>query len=86
MGKEVKPIYNVVEVRADAENYLLYLVFGNGERKVHDCKRYFEFEVFAALKDPEFFKTAHVAKGTVVWTDDIDLSPITLYERSEPVR
>ncbi len=34
-----------------------------------------------ALKEPGFFMRAHVAHGTVAWSDDIDLSPDTLYLR-----
>jgi hypothetical protein len=29
---------------------------------------------------------AHIAYGTVVWNDEIDLSPDTLYLRGRPLR
>ena len=35
--------------------------------------------VFAALKDPEVFKQAHVEYGTVTWPGEIDLAPDAMY-------
>ena len=33
--------------------------------------------------EPGLFMRAHVAHGTVVWTEEIDLSPDTLYLRGQ---
>jgi Protein of unknown function (DUF2442) len=39
--------------------------------------------VFAALRDPEQFRSVRVdpQAGTIVWSDDLDIAPETLYER-----
>ena len=60
------------------ENYLLQLVFTNGEEGVFDVKPWLDKGVFKELKDTELFKNAHVILGTVSWNNEIDLSPDTL--------
>ena len=60
-------------------DYCLEAVFESGEVRWFDMKPYLGFPAFAALKKDGLFMRAHVACGTVVWNDDIDLSPDTLY-------
>jgi Protein of unknown function (DUF2442) len=45
-------------------------------------KPYLDKGVFKALRDEFFFRKAHVCWGTVVWDDDVDMSPDTLYLES----
>ena len=44
------------------------------------------FPAFSALTEQNLFMKAHIEYGTVVWNDEIDLSPDTLYLRSRPFR
>ena len=37
--------------------------------------------VFRAFADIELFKRFHIEYGTVVWTDQIDIAPESLYRR-----
>ncbi len=36
--------------------------------------------VFAALRDPQAFATAHLADGAVTWQGGLDLAPDAMYE------
>ena len=63
----------------------LDLEFANGERRRFEMGNYLHYPAFSALQDPALFQRAHVEHGTVVWTDEIDLSPDTLYLRGQSV-
>jgi len=41
--------------------------------------------LFKALNEIDLFNNSHVAWGTVVWNEDLDNSPDTLYLDSKPV-
>jgi len=66
-----------------ANDYLLVLTFTNAEQKVFDMKPYLNKGVFKALQNEDLFKKAYVNWGTVVWNDDLDMSPDTLYLESK---
>ena len=42
-------------------------------------KPYLHYPAFSPLTENGLFMRAHVANGTVVWNEEIDLSPDTLY-------
>ena len=65
------------------ENFILFLEFENGEKGEFDCKTLFDKKPFHVLKDENFFKQAKNAFGTVVWSDEIDIAPETLYINSK---
>ena len=67
------------------DNYILHLIFENQEEKEFDCKPLLDWKVYEPLKDIEFFKKAHVEYGTVVWNDNIDIAPESLYLESKKV-
>lgn len=67
------------------DNYELLLTFNNGEKRVFNAKQLLDTKAFAPLKNIAFFKSVKVAFGTVVWPQDIDYCPDTLYEQSIPV-
>ena len=66
--------------------YCFMAEFANGERRLFDMKPYLHYPAFAPLSDPALFQKAHVAYGTVVWNDDIDLSPDTLYLKGQAIQ
>ena len=68
----------IAAVKAVAD-YELIITFTNAEQKVFDMKPYLDKGVFKALQDKELFKKAYVNWGTVVWNEDLDMSPDTLY-------
>jgi hypothetical protein len=61
------------------EDFRLKLTFTNNEVKEFDMKPYLSYPVYNPLNDVSFFKQAKVMQGTVVWNDEIDMSPDTLY-------
>lgn len=64
-------------------DYCLEAEFATGERRWFDMKPYLHYPAFAPLLEEGLFKKAHVAYGVVAWTEEIDLSPDTLYLRGE---
>lgn len=73
---------DVIQVRP-LPNYTLEAQFATGEWRRFDMHSYLQYPAFSALQDQSLFQRAHVQYGTVVWTDDIDLSPDTLYLRGQ---
>jgi hypothetical protein len=64
-------------------DYSIVAEFETGEVRRFDMRPLLDFPAYAALKESGMFMRAHVGNGTVVWNDDIDLSPDTLYFRGE---
>jgi hypothetical protein len=67
--KSVKPL----------DNYLLHLTFENDEQRYFDMKPLLETGVFRTLKDPEIFRTVKVAFDSIMWSNEVDIAPETLY-------
>lgn len=75
---------DVVQVKA-LQDYILDAVFSDGARRRFDMKPYLSYPAFSPLVEANCFQKAHVENGTVVWTEEIDLSPDTLYLRGVPL-
>lgn len=73
--------YQINQVRPNSD-YTLTLFFENGETRRFDMNPYLNKGVFKKLKSWEQFREARVALGTVVWPDDLDMAPETLYAES----
>ena len=65
-------------------DHVLLVVFNNDERRLFDVKPYITGSWFGKLSDEGFFKTVHIAGGTVEWADGQDIAPHELYELSIP--
>jgi hypothetical protein len=74
-------LLDVVSVQA-TQDYRLYLVFENGEKKVFDMAPLMDKRPFVRLKNSPLFLAARVDYGTVCWPGNIDIAPETLYDRS----
>lgn len=74
---------DVVRVTTSPD-YCIVAEFESGETRQLDMRPFLSFPAFEALRDLAFFMKAHVAHGTVVWTDEIDISPDTIYLRGLP--
>jgi len=62
-----------------SEGYKLKLEFTNDEHGVYDCVHLLDFGVFRELRDKNYFGKASVLDGTVVWPNEQDICPDTLY-------
>lgn len=63
----------------------LLVTFNNQEQRIFDVTAYLDFPVFQILRDSSFFRKVHIAHGTLVWSDDVDFCPDTVYLKSVPV-
>lgn len=64
------------------DNHLLELKFNTGEMRLFVATPYLEKGVFKKLKNKALFNQAYVVFDTVCWPGNLDISPITLYDRS----
>jgi hypothetical protein len=75
----VRPLLpRVAQVEA-LEDFVLRIEFKDGLIKLFDVKPYLGLPAFRRLREGMLFFKAHVSHGTVVWDDQLDLSPDTLY-------
>jgi hypothetical protein len=71
--KEVKP----------CPDYILSIVFENGERGNLDIKPILNFGLFKEIKDPQKFNQVRVSFDTVEWSCGVDLDPEYVYKKCE---
>lgn len=66
--------------------YILRLTFADGSRGTVDARAWVEEStgIFAELQDPAVFAqvTVDPEAGTIVWPNDADVDPDTLYEEA----
>lgn len=74
---------DVIQVVASPD-YFIVAEFATGEMRRFDMRPYLDFPAYAELREKSMFLRAHVEHGTVVWSEDIDLSPDLLYMRGLP--
>ena len=61
-------------------DYKLNLHFADGSSGTVDFSKYIEEgTIFAKLKDIDAFKSFGIKFGTIVWGEDLDIAPETLY-------
>jgi hypothetical protein len=65
--------------------YKLILTFTNNEVKEFDFSSYLDYPVYRVLKDETFCNKATVFNGTVIWDENTDFDPDTLYLESKPL-
>lgn len=71
---EVKPL----------DNYMLQIVFTNGETRLYDMKKQLDKPFYIKLKSPAIFSTVKVADITTEWITGEDICPDELYNNSIP--
>ena len=61
------------------QGFKLHLQFTNGEEGIYDCSHLLDFGVFRELRKQAYFMRAKACDGTVVWPQEQDICPNTLY-------
>ena len=67
------------------DNYKLELSFNTGEVRVFDVAPYLNKGIFTELRDPSYFRLVRLAFGSIVWLNDQDFGPESLYVESRPL-
>lgn len=80
----METLLDVISVEPHKDNTLV-LVFENQEKRLFDMTPYLDKKPFTKLKGSPLFMKAAVAYGTVVWPENIDIAPETLWDYSKPV-
>jgi len=62
--------------------YDVEVQFDTGETGVFNCEYLTADPYWSCLKDRRFFNTARAEYGTIVWDNNIDVSPESVWERS----
>lgn len=63
-------------------DYKLLITFSNGEKKIYNAQDDIHQGVLTKLQNKTFFAQAKIARGSVVWNDEIDIAPETLHAES----
>jgi len=71
--------YSAVKAVVPLGDYVLSLVFENGEEGLLDLKLILNFGVFTRLKDYQSFQRVRVAFDTIEWDCGVDLDPEYVY-------
>jgi hypothetical protein len=75
-----------IEIVKAQKDFTLHLIFKNKEERWFDMKPYLNTGVFKRLQNLALFLSARAEHGTVVWTDEIDFDPDTLYLESKAMK
>lgn len=74
-------MYPSVKELHPIENYILCIVFENGEKGFLDMKPYMKAGIFRKLQNNDIFNQVHVSFDTVEWECGVDLDPEFIYEK-----
>lgn len=72
-------MYPSVQEVVPGDDYVLSIVFDNGESGTLDMKPVLDFGVFQRIKDLEAFRRVRVAFDTIEWDCGVDLDPEYVY-------
>lgn len=67
------------------EDYKLFILFDNGEKRIFDTKPLISGEWYGKLKDERVFQSVRITGNTVEWVDGQGVCPDDLYYMSVPV-
>ena len=74
-------MYPSVKEVVAGPDYVLSIVFDNGERGVLDMKEVLDFGIFQRIKNYEAFRRVRVAFDTIEWDCGVDLDPEFVYSK-----
>ena len=65
------------------KNYMLEIIFDNGEKKQFDVKPYLKFKPFKTLENENEFRKVKIAGLSIEWENGADICPDELYYNSK---
>ena len=65
------------------KNYMLEIIFDNGEKKQFDVKTYLKFKPFKELENEKEFRKVRIAGLSIEWENGADICPDELYYNSK---
>jgi len=77
-------LLDVIKVEV-ADDFKLTLTFENGEIREFDCRPILNEKPFDSIANIFIFRQARVEYGTVVWPNEVDIAPETLYLESKSI-
>jgi hypothetical protein len=66
--------------------YKLLVTFASGEKRLFSARPNLYFSGYQLLRQSGKFQLAHVPNDTVTWSEDIDMSPSTLYIEGKSIQ
>ena len=79
-------MYPSVKEVTPRDDYMLFIVFENGESGILDMKQILDFGIFRRIKDLDAFRRVRVAFDTIEWEAGVDLDPEFVYEKCKGIR
>lgn len=73
-------MYPAVKDVKPCPDYILFIIFENGEKGNLDIKPVLDFGLFKKIKDPKMFNQVRVSFDTVEWSCGVDLDPEYVYK------
>ena len=61
------------------DDYKLMLIFTHGEKGIYDCSDLLNFGAFQEFQDKNYFNKVKILDVTIVWSNEQDICPDTLY-------
>ena len=65
------------------KNYMLEILFDNGEKKQFDVKPYLKYKPFKDLENEDVFRKVKIAGLSIEWENGADICPDELYYNSK---
>lgn len=72
-------MYPSVKKVVPGDNFVLTVLFENGENGILDMKPLLDFGIFKRIKDDKAFRRVRVAFDTIEWECGVDLDPEYVY-------
>jgi hypothetical protein len=79
-------MYPSVKKVVAGTDYVLSIVFDNGEHGVLDMKEVLDFGIFQRIKNYEAFRRVRVAFDTIEWDCGVDLDPEFVYAKCKAAK
>jgi hypothetical protein len=76
-----EPMYSSIKEVSPGDDYVLSIVFDNGESGTLDMKPILDFGIFKRIKDHDAFRRIKITFDTIEWEGGVDLDPEFVYEK-----